>query len=107
MSAMFELLNRLWSTLIRILLMLFGLMMVVGVVAVGAVLGVVLVGWALLRGRSVPPVAFRWNGPLDWRRRRDAAARASKPDVVDIEVREIDPAPTRGSPEPPVNLLPR
>ncbi len=104
---MFQLLNRLWSTFLRILLMLFGLMMAAGVMAVGAVFGIVLIGWALLRGRSVPPVAFRWNGPVDWRHRRGsgAAGPAMKPDVVDIEVREVDPlSPKHDSPKPADHL---
>lgn len=104
---MVKLLHQMWSTLLRVVVMLFGLLTVVGVMAVGAILGVVLVSRALLRGRGVAPVTFRWNGSVDWRqrgRRNASGVSTTAAEVVDVEVRELDlPTPAAGSPAPPLD----
>lgn len=100
---MITLVRKLWSTLLRIALMLFGLLVVAGVMVVGTVLGVALISWALLRGRSAPPLAFRWSGPVDWRHggRRPASATPAEAEVVDIEARELDAEASSAGSEAP------
>lgn len=92
-----NLLNRLWSTILRLLLALFGMLVVAGVMAVGALLGIALIGWALLRGKRAAPIDLRWRGPVGWRRgvNRAPVDPAANPEVVDIEAHEIDDAPLR------------
>ncbi|MEO8278182.1 MAG: hypothetical protein ABI564_00745 [Ideonella sp.] len=100
---MLTLVRKLWSTILRTALVLFGLVVVAVVMVVGAVLGVALISWALLRGRSAPPLAFRWNGPVDWRRggRRQAGDAPADADVVDIEARELAGEAPSAASEPP------
>ncbi len=91
---MANLLNQIWTLLLRIALTLFALVMFFGVMVVGALASVVLIAWALLRGRRAAPINFAWKGPGDWRSRGQAArpGRRAEPEVVDIEAREVDPA---------------
>lgn len=86
-------LYRLRTSLLRIVLMLFGLMMFFGVMLIGAVVSIIVIVWALLRGRKGAPLNFSWKGPVDWRTGgfRSPASKSAEAEVVDIEAREIEP----------------
>ncbi len=104
-----NLLKHLWSSVLRLLLALFGMVMLVSVMAVGAMLGMALIGWALLRGKRVAPIDLRWRGPVGWRRGRfrAPAETAANSEVVDIEAHEIDERPAPTAERPPLRDDPR
>lgn len=101
MRTMIDAMNRLGSMLLRLALMLFGLMVVASVVVTGVLVASIVIAWALLRGRGMPPVSFRWKGPVDWRRAGSRGPAPRDAEVVDVEVREVD----RPGPPSPVPRL--
>ncbi len=90
MNLLASFLGRLLAGLWRGLLAVLGMAVVLGLLLMGLALSLVLIVWALLRGRRPAPVQFRWRragqgkaGPMSEPQRRDPV------DVVDVEAREI------------------
>jgi hypothetical protein len=73
--------------LLRAALALFGLVLMLAALLMGAMLALGLTVWALLRGRRPPPARFAWRGfpPPGGR----GSARPAAGEVVDIEAREV------------------
>ncbi|MBC7956757.1 MAG: hypothetical protein H7Y33_12930 [Cytophagales bacterium] len=77
--------RRIFSTLLRLLVIAVGLVFAAVLLAAGLVFTVLLLVWSLLRGRRPRMVKFRVNPGFD--------APPGRGEVVDIEAREIPDAP--------------
>ena len=80
------------SFLKRLLLGIGALLLVLSTLLLGMLLALVLVPWALLRGRRPADVRFGWQaGPRapGWARPAPMRRAESPDDVVDVEVREL------------------
>ena len=103
MDALLQWINRLLSAALRVVLWLlaFGLAMGLLSLALLLLLGGTL--WALLRGRRPAPSVvmgrFRhFARQRVWPGRPGAGPSASQNEVVDVEVREVDPGPPSSLP---------
>ena len=86
----------LFSMLFKAVATVLGLTLMVCLLVAGLLTAVVLLVWARLRGRPVPPVNLRWGRAGGF----PGAARAPAGDVVDIEAREVAPAGRSGAARP-------
>jgi hypothetical protein len=91
--------GRLLTGLWRGLLAVLGMAVVLALLVLGIVLSLVLIVWALLRGRRPTPMRFHWSGMgqgMTGRRARAAPPPSNtQAEVVDVEVREITDTPPR------------
>jgi hypothetical protein len=78
--------------LLRAAFAVFGLLLILAALFVGAVLALGLTVWALLRGRRPPPARFAWRGFPPPGGRGPAQPAAGAGEVVDIEAREVPSA---------------
>jgi len=76
----------LFSMLFKAVAAALGLVLMAGLLLAGLLTAVIVLLWARLRGRPVPPVNLRWG------RAGGFSAGAGRPagEVVDIEAREVD-----------------
>lgn len=76
----------LFSMLFKAVATALGLVLMAGLLLAGLLMAVIVLLWARLRGRPVPPVNLRWG------RAGGFSAGAGRPvgEVVDIEAREVD-----------------
>lgn len=83
----------LFSMLFKAVATALGLVLMAGLLLAGLLTAVIILLWARLRGRPVPPVNLRWG------RAGGFSAGAGRPagEVVDIEAREVD-APSAARP---------
>ena len=84
-----SLLSRFVAAVLRTVLAFAALLFVIGAFMLGIVLATGIVLWALLRGRRPGPVNLRWRSGL----RRSSPRPAGE--VVDVQVREVDPPAPR------------
>jgi hypothetical protein len=94
-------LQSLMRFLLRALLAVGTLVLLLFTLVVGALLGIGVVAWALLRGRRPAKVQFRWQGmrPPVGRTARPPFRSGPAHDVVDIEARELPDVQVRDLPE--------
>lgn len=84
-------LTRAGLAVLRVLLAVFGLLLMLGAVVVGIFAAAGLVVWTLVRGRRPGPVNLRWRTAG-----MPGTARRQPPgEVVDIEAREVAEPPAR------------
>jgi len=79
--------RRIFSTLLRLLVITLGLVFAAVLLAAGLVFTVLLLVWSLLRGRRPRVVKFRVNPGFD--------APRGGGEVVDVEAREVPDTPPR------------
>lgn len=86
---------RIGATLFGLVLALAGFLLMIGALLVGLAAAAGLFLWAALRGRPVPPVAFRWRRGGLHTAPRHGPGRAAPGDaeVVDVQVRELPDRP--------------
>ncbi len=94
---LFGLLTGLAGGVLRLAALLLAGLLALGAMLVGAFVTLVLLGWALLRGRRLAR-----GGWTVYRGRpvppQQSPASAGRPEVIDIEVREVPDAPNRRDP---------
>ncbi|GAA0764594.1 hypothetical protein LRH25_10045 [Ideonella azotifigens] len=104
MSSLSLFLARVALAIRRVVLALAGLVFVAVLLLVGLTLGLVLLLWALLRGRRPSPMNLRWGrgarGMPGWATGRQPSANSAE--VVDIQAREVPAAVDANAP-----VLPR
>ncbi len=90
-------LGSMFSAILRFFMVTVGAILMVGALFVGLLLGLTLLLYTLLRGRKPQGVKFVWRkGEWPGRPGTRQGPRAIDPgEVVDIEVREVAPQPTR------------
>ena len=98
---MLAMLQTLMQFLLRAVLAIGALFLLLFTLVVGTLLAIVVVSWALLRGRRPGKVQFRWQG-MGRPPGRTAGAPFHRPradDVVDIEARELPEGKPRELPD--------
>lgn len=90
-----RLITRSLRTLLRLVLLLLGTLTMLGLAALGLVLGLVVVLWARLRGRRSPMPVFGWAN-----RRPGAQAGRWDGEVIDVQAQEL-PDPVASLPHRP------
>ncbi len=98
MESVFQFFSRVLSTALRLVLWLLAMGLALGLLAVALLLLLGGVLWALVRGRRPAPSVmvgrFRhFASQRVWPGRPGADPRAASTEVVDVEVREVQPEP--------------
>ncbi len=83
------------SAAVRLVVAMFGALLMVGALFIGLLVGLTLMLFALLRGRKPQGMKFVWRKG-DWPGRPGSGRAGGSPatgEVVDIEARELPPRP--------------
>lgn len=83
------------SAVVRLVVAMFGALLMVGALFIGLLVGLTLMLFALLRGRKPQGMKFVWRKG-DWPGRPGSGRTGGPPatgEVVDIEARELPPRP--------------